>query len=246
MQAEVGTFRCCDWSDDAKLFVTADDEGHVTAWDTRTGKMERRVGKHDGPATSVCVSKNGTTVISGGWDNVVQVNDLRKPVAAFYRGHTDWVLSTVGVPTTNQVVSSGWDSTVRLWHSANNSDVLAGHVDTVTSVDVSPNGLFIASGSYDKTVKIWSLASRSVTKTLSHSSKVNKVVFTPKSDLLLAASSDHIVNLWNVHTGHSQNSFVCQGPATALDAVSRNGELLMVFGDFIGKLYLTKLNTFSQ
>jgi len=57
----------------------------------------------------------------------------------------------------------------------------------------------------------------------------------------MSAGNDHVVKLWDVATGNLKNEFVCQGPATALDAVTRSGELLMVYGDFIGNLYVTKL-----
>jgi len=238
------TFKCCQWSKDAKLFVTASDDGAVNVWDTRTGKIERKATTHAGPATSVSLNSNGFTLVSGGWDNVCQTSDLRKVgVASVYRGHSDWILSTATIPNFTHFASGGWDNTVKLWKSENNSTNLVGHIDTVTSVAVSPDARFIASGSYDSTVKLWSVASSSLERTLAgHVGKVNKVVFTPKADnLVLSAGQDHIVKLWDVATGNLKNEFVCQGPATALDAVTSQGELLMVFADAIGNICITKL-----
>lgn len=163
--------------------------GDVLVWDTRTGKIVRKATSHKGPATSVSLSQNGYSVVSGGWDSAVHTSDLRKagkkrkkkkrkweekkkqrkneprkrkkknqkkenekkigiakenhqkkklkknnffnfflgsPV--IYNGHTDWILSTASIPNVNQVVSGGWDSTVRIWKSEYNVATLTGHI----------------------------------------------------------------------------------------------------------------------
>jgi len=239
-------FKSCAWAKDGRTFLTASNDCGVWLWDTRTGKKQNNVTTHKGAVSSVTLSQNGFTVVSAGWDNAVKISDLRKTAPALvYSGHTDWVLSAASVPNLNYVASGGWDSTVRLWKSENNVSVLNGHTNTVTSVAASPDARLIASASYDSTVKLWNVATASLERTLAgHVGKVNKVAFTPKSDnLVLTAGSDHVVKLWDVATGYLKNEFVCHGPATALDAVSsKSGELTMVYGDYIGNLYVTRLN----
>jgi len=191
------------------------------------------------------LSSDGNTLVSGGWDNNVLSVDIRRPGSpTIYRGHTDWLLSTAVVPNVGHVVSGGWDSTVRLWSGPNSSSVLAGHTSTITSVAVSPDARLIASGSYDSTVKVWNVVGGHCERTLAgHTGNINKVCFTPKSDnLILTGGDDRVVKLWDVPTGKLKNEFVCNGPVTALGAVSKAGELLMVYGDFIGNLYVTKFH----
>jgi len=79
-----------------------------------------------------------------------------------------------------------------------------------------------------------------------HIGHVNQVAFGPKPETtLISAGSDHTVKVWDLNRGLFTNEFVCQGPATACDlkrpASSR--ELLMVYGDSIGNIYLSQMQT---
>jgi len=184
-------------------------------------------------------------IVSGGWDNQVLSSDMRKTAApSKYTGHTDWVTSVAVAPHVGTVVSCGWDTQIRTWASTSSSKVLSGHTSTVTSVAISPDNRIVASGSYDSTVKLWNLVGGHLDRTLAgHVGNVNKVAFSPKTNnLLLSAGDDHIVKLWDVASGLLKNEFVCQSPATALDAQTLNGELVMVYGDFIGNLYVARWN----
>jgi len=239
-------FKSCQWTSDGRNFVLAADSGQVLVYDTRSGKMEREACRHASPATSVSINSNGWQVLSGGWDNVVLASDLRKttPVPARYSGHTDWITSVAVAPHVGTVVSAGWDTNLRVWSSTASSKILSGHTATVTSVAISPDNRLIASGSYDSTVKLWNIVGGHLDKTLAgHVGNVNKVAFSPKThNLVLSAGDDHIVKLWDVGSGVLKNEFVCQSPATALDAQTLGGELVMVYGDFIGNLYVARWN----
>eukprot|EP01127_Copromyxa_protea_P014003 TRINITY_DN3838_c0_g2_i1.p1 TRINITY_DN3838_c0_g2~~TRINITY_DN3838_c0_g2_i1.p1 ORF type:complete len:2315 (-),score=541.03 TRINITY_DN3838_c0_g2_i1:41-6064(-) len=243
---ESPSFKCCAFSHEEQTFVTASDDGSVWLWDSRSAKNVKLVATHDGPATSCAFSKNGNTVVSGGWDNEVNISDLRKGSERAVLGHTDWINTTTHAPTGDLCASAGWDQTIRVWSTSSlmNRHVLKGHIDTVTSIAVSPDSRYLASGSYDSTVKLWNLTGGLIEATLpGHMGHVNKVAFSPSTPtILFSAGDDGVVKLWDIAKKSLKNEFMCKGPATACDVSVINNELFMVFGDTIGNIYTAKLH----
>lgn len=223
-------------------FVTAGDDGTVAIWDTRSGHLSQTVAKHAGPAT--CVSVQGNKIISGGWNNMLVLSDLRKTITQ-YGGHSDWILGCAISKDGNAFASAGWDRDILLWTGTydNYSTKLSGHTDTITSIDISPDARFLASASYDSTIKIWSLATKSlVTSYANHKGKVNQLAYTKQDNLLLSAGNDMAVKLWDVNSGKLRGEFFCHGPATSVNSAVISNELVMAFGDSIGNIYLSKLH----
>jgi len=213
----------------------------------RTARHVSNVANHAGPATSCAPNSNGTLVVSGGWDNLVYVSDLRNTNSRSIGGHTDWLLATAAAPTADVCASAGWDNTVRVWTTSaySRKHVLSGHLDTVTSLSISPDSRFLASTSYDTTIKVWNLTGGTNHTTLvGHRGHANKVAFVDTLPyLLLSAGDDGGVNLWDLQNGMLSNEFKCKAPATACDAtMNGSGELFMAFGDAIGTIYTARLH----
>jgi len=247
------SFKCCAFLPSEKTFITASDDGFIWLWDIRTAKQVSQVASHTGPATSCSLNADGNTVISGGWDNVVNVSDIRSNSVRAIRGHTDWILTTAHASAGDVCASSGWDQTIRVWSSSalTRKHVINGHMDTITSLAVSPDSRYLASASYDSTVKLWNLTSGTAESTFpGHDGHVNKVAFAATSPaILFSAGEDGVVKLWDVARKQMKNEFMCRGPATACDAVVKgdyNGELMMVYGDSIGNIYTARLHQGRQ
>jgi WD40 repeat protein len=240
------TIKCCQFVDH-NSFVTAGDDGAVSLWDSRTGHVVVQITKHKGSATTVSVSDGGKKIISGGWDNMMFVSDLRRNISQKLGGHTDWILTTSVSRNGSVIASAGWDSDILLWKPSVNDYVftkLTAHMDAVTSIDISPDSRFLASGSYDSTIKLWKTDSHAIVKSYAgHKGRVNCVTFTKQENLLISAGNDMAVKLWDVNTGNLRGEFFCQGPATAVNSDVVGGELQMIFGDSIGNLYLSKLHS---
>jgi WD40 repeat protein len=113
---------------------------------------------HTNWVTSVCVSPDGSRIISGSYDNTVRVWDaVSGACVSTLEGHTGYVWSVCVSPDGSRIISGSDDKTVRVWDAVSGACVstLEGHSNGVSSVCVSPDGSRIISGSNDNTVRVW-------------------------------------------------------------------------------------------
>ncbi len=120
------------------------------------------------------------------------------------RGHSGGITSVMYSPKNDQIVSSSWDTTVRLWNidTGKTQLILKDHHHEAVNVAYSPNGDQIASISYDNTIKLWDVCNGNLLQTLKgHSKIVTSVAYSPKGNQLASASYDDTVRLWDLSSG---------------------------------------------
>jgi WD40 repeat protein len=118
-----------------------------------------------------------------------------------------WVTSVAYSPDGQQLASSSWDNTVRVWKIATGKELrrLEGYTDDVNSVAYSPDGQQLASSSWDNTVRVWKIATGKELRRLDgHTDDVNSVVYSPDGQQLASSSSDNTVRVWEIKTGETQ------------------------------------------
>ncbi|KAF8978613.1 hypothetical protein BGZ46_006274 [Entomortierella lignicola] len=132
-----------------------------------------------------------------------------------FKGHRLVVSSLAYSKTRNQIVSSSFDSTIRLWgvDSCECTIAFEGHDGKVSGVAYSPDEDRIVSGSEDKTVRIWNVETGICIHTLEgHSEGVFNVIYSPRGDQVASASEDKSVRLWDVGTGDCIHIIKCDLP----------------------------------
>ena len=104
-------------------------------------------------------------------------------------------------PDGKQVVSGGWDRTVRIWSvdTKEPPTTIPGHEAGVNAVVVTSDGSLIVSGSSDRTVRLWDAKTGSSRGLLgSHDGQVSCVAFSLDDALVASGSWDTTVRLWRV------------------------------------------------
>eukprot|EP00731_Ephydatia_muelleri_P024286 Em0016g557a len=196
--------------------VTASRDGTACVWAEETSGnsyiLKKIFQKHTGYVSSVCVipkdplsGRESTLIATGGQDKTILVHsldeDVKEPLEC-YTGHGDLVTSIVYQH--NQLISSSWDGTIRVWRSCVNSESIPAHKPAVWALD----GLFVHDGSRrvlscgaDRSIKLWELDTKLCLQEYRGHSDVVRDVKVASSDIFLSAANDCTIRRWNIHTG---------------------------------------------
>ena len=186
-------------------------------------------------------SPDGKTLASGGGELNIKLWDVATGTEkAAYTGLNAKIWSLAFSPN-GKVLAAGDDAPpgsqegrIKLWEVATGKEMatLKGHTNLVISVAFSPDGALLASGSGRRVVppgykqaipgeiKLWDLATNTVMAT--HEGR-GDVAFSPKGDLVVAASPNRTITFWDVATGKPKNTLKS---ATYCICLSPDGKML--------------------
>lgn len=157
-------------------------------------KLLRTVKPHTTPVVSIAVDSTSTLLATGGADGVVKIWDIRGGfVTHTFHGHSGLISALHFFYVDPQIESQPSKSKNRKSRQRN---------DEVEKVrDEATAGYRLASGGEDGKVRIWDLHKRKSIATLdSHVSVVRSLDYSPEKNLLLSASRDKTVIMWDVRT----------------------------------------------
>lgn len=160
---------------------------------------------HSESITSVTISPNGLTAISGSADKTVKVWNLKTgQLIRTLTGHSSEISSVAVSPDGNFLavgISDTPRSNVKVWNLSTGKLIhtLLGHNKPVNVVAISPDGRILASGS--NKIKIWNLQHGDRVCTLWHSTAVRATAIAADGTILVSGTSDHKIKIWNPQTG---------------------------------------------
>ena len=148
--------------------------------------LEGYVQNHSTDVTSLAITPDGNTIISGGGND-------QKTISVWAEDEDDDYIYEI---------SDGVE-TIKLWNIPGEryTKVLEGHTDSVDSLVVTPDGKNIVSGSRDNTIKIWNMQSGECVRTLKgHTDAVNSVI-TQDGETIISRSKDGTIKIWDIQSG---------------------------------------------
>lgn len=193
-------------SGDGRVVAFVKDYGRAIAcWDWSSAKPPRVFREaHFGAILCLSFSTDGTTLASGGRDDIVRLWDVSAGKERFaLRGHAARV-QALAFSTDGKTLASGdMSGVIRLWDARTGKPKLAddGHNAGVTSVAVSPDGRRVFSGSRHSPPGIWQAATGRRTATLNTGAFFAPHIAVSPDGELLAAACHRYIQLWNVSTG---------------------------------------------
>ena len=206
-------------------------DNSVRLWNMKEQCAEGELIGHLSNVSSVSFSSDGHWLASGGWDNRVRLWDMSelRVEGETSIGHTKGVQSMSFNPKGFWLVSGSSDGSMQLWNvktcRAEGEPLLTGHSE-ILSVSFSSNGCWLASGDSDGCVRLWNVKGQSVESQPEilplHSRKILSVSFVSpevspysyldqidwrldKHWLLVSASSDKTIHLWNMKEQRMEN-----------------------------------------
>ncbi len=186
---------------------------------------------HSEGITSIVISPDGQTLVSGSWDNNIKIWNLKNGnLIRTLSGHSNVIDSIVISPDGQTLVSGSADRTIKIWNLKNGNLIrtLSGHSRSVNSVAISPDGQTLVSGSDDKTIKIWNLETGNLIRTLSgHSKVVWSLAISPDGQTLVSGSWDDTIKIWNLQNGNLIRTLSGHSLSVLSVAISPDGQNLV-------------------
>ena len=180
----------------------------LRVWDLVRGECRRIFAGHLGDITSVSLSPDGTTVVSGSDDKTIRVWDLTHgECRGMPSRHSPKIWSVSLTPDGQRAVSAGQDTTPRLWDLARGRArrTFKGHTQVVTRICATPDGnRAVSVGGHDKTFRVWDLASGKCRAILAgHTGQAKSVCITPDSTIAVTSGGfkDNILRVWTLADG---------------------------------------------
>ncbi|WP_448268767.1 WD40 repeat domain-containing protein [Nostoc sp. DSM 114159] len=194
---------------------------HTVLSHTLTGHSEK--------VTSVVISPDGETLVSGCADKTIKIWNLN--TGKLIRTTEDLgKISSVAISPDGNFLAVGSSqhpkSNVRVLNANSGKLIhtLLGHQKPVNCIAISPDGQILASGS--NKIKIWNLHKGERICTLWHSSAVNAAAISPNGTILASASSDNKIRLWNPRTGDPLRTINGHSGEVKSVIISPDGEML--------------------
>lgn len=161
---------------------------------------------HSGPVWCLACHKDYDLLLSGGYDGTVKLWDLaHERVRATLRGHDGWVRSMAVMQAGRRVVSGGSDGILKVWNLENmqclrtdgppNDD--ARH-STHCLAPLEEKGMLLSAHSGMSHLLGWDLETMRTRRTfLGHDDDVYAIDADEPSSLLVSASKDRTVRVWD-------------------------------------------------
>ncbi len=158
---------------------------------------------HTDSVYSVCVTPNGSRIVSRGQDGTIRIWDMNnlneRPVVL--RGRTDMVAAVCVTPDGSKIVSCGY-GTIHVWNMNNLTEPpIALRNFWVNSLCVTPDGSRLIGGCIDGIIRIWNMNNLTEPPVMlrGHTDMVASVCVTPDGSKTVSGSSDGTIRVWNMN-----------------------------------------------
>jgi WD40 repeat protein len=174
--------------------------------------------------SAVAFSPDGSSVLTGSYDNTARLWDLKGNTLKVFKGHTLPISSIAFSKDGNTILTGSLDETVRLWDMDGNClQIFDRFYCSVLSVAFSPDDKALLAGSADSTATLWDLKGNLIQKFKGHNGYVGIVAFSPDGKTILTGSKDQTARLWDLE-GNVIQTFTGHNDEVCSLAFSRDGK----------------------
>jgi WD40 repeat protein/serine/threonine protein kinase/Tfp pilus assembly protein PilF len=133
------------WSPDGGRVASGEDDGNITVWDARTGKVSLTLREHAAGVWAVAWRPDGKRLASGCLDGTARIWDTVTGKRLFVFRGVDDIRSVAWTPDGRRLAVGG-ENTVKIWDAATGQEALALGSGETRPMALSPDGKRLAAG----------------------------------------------------------------------------------------------------
>ncbi len=190
------------------LLLVGDTSGTVTIINYKSLKIVYRIEDAGKSARSIAVNRLSNEMAVGFSDNQVRVYDLSDfSLKTTLSTHTNSVFTVKYAKDGEILLTAGRDAHLKAWDVKSGytqiQDIVA-HMYAINNVEFSQDGKHFVTCSMDKSIKIWDAQAFKLLKVIDkarhagHGTSVNKLLWTNYKSLLVSASDDRTISVWDI------------------------------------------------
>ncbi|KIW32636.1 uncharacterized protein PV07_04166 [Cladophialophora immunda] len=226
--------------------ASASDEGTIKIWDLGRVQCVQTLTEHSGGVAAVAFSKKSALLASASDDGTIKRWDADNgkciQTLKIHKIYTPRAHRVAFSPDGCHFVAFQNGDAVRIWNTSNGMCVLIlEHHSQLYSAALSFDGAKLASAS-DGTIKIWDSTGGQCLQTLRghHIGVVSALAFSHDGKLLVSASRDGIINIWNVDSGEHVRQLKDKLPALSIAFSPEGTQMVLGTVDGTIKIWDTK------
>jgi len=176
-----------------RSFLTSGD--NVAKLWTINGKEIATLEGHRDQVNTASYSPDGRTIATGSIDRTIRLWNLEGALLKTIQGHAAAVMRVSFSPAGTQLLSASADKTARLWQVNPPSQLNTG----LSAMSVNSDGSIIAIAAPDNTIQLQHNSNFFSLK--GHTAPITQIQISPDNTLLISASADKTIRLWNIDRG---------------------------------------------
>lgn len=220
------------FSPDGRFFVTAGRNGITTLWDMATGRPAHSLARHEHWVTAAAFAPDGKTIATASRDTTVRLWSVDTgALLRTFTGHTAAVTSVIFSSDGRLLATRASDKSARVWDVPGGAEVQ--HFDPkerpVDSIAFSPDGQSLVTG-WNAVARVWDTTAWQHLRAIGPHTigfELRAVAFSPDARVLLTASGDGTLKLWNVKSGAALRTLNAHGDQVRSAVFSSDGRFLL-------------------
>ena len=196
----------------------------VRLWNARTGELLRKF-EHPEGISSMTLSPDGGTLVSGSWDGMIRFWNTR--TGRNTKTLDMWSEPLAYSPDGSKIAVGRGDRILLLnARTGQVQQTLSGHTNGIYRMAFSSDGSALVSASWDGTIRLWNASAGSHRLTIEGHFNFRAVTLSPNGKTI-ATTSDDGVFLWNTSKGKFTKAFDV-GERSHVIAYSPDGKTLAI------------------